>query len=213
MKKIIYLLGLVFLLGIIGVDGYCYQETANESNATDGDCGLIYTGKYAWDDSWTNPIYPPKLGLDRNYSSLTNSISNDGDPFDYELFWFNYTKPLGSTKNSLWQIKGHDTIFENLSLDNSCWEAYNDKLVLRFATQIVDSDRWQCYNTSHWVTLRKYGSLHYFYEEAMFWDFPPPPKKVRIKLWIDGVVNKFRLRLTREEVNFLKAWLKARVRR
>ena len=42
---------------VIDVLEYCYQETANASHASDGDCTLVNTGSYASTDSGTGYVY------------------------------------------------------------------------------------------------------------------------------------------------------------
>ena len=138
----------------------CYQETANISTS----CGGLSTG-----------VYKVQNGI-LNWFQLDSIFDGDWSTGGYygiesgnDYLNINYTKPIGTISNSLWQIKDAG-ILTNLSL-TSCWNGYSDKIVLRIKSSLKDID-WYCNNGTDWVDLRAYsGLIGWIYEEGIFWNF------------------------------------------
>jgi len=176
MKKIIYVLMVLVLVGSVSAD-WCYQETANDSSVTstnpslaDGNCGLKYTGSYSVIGTWTNP----ENMYDGDWDTST-SLSSDGE------FYINYTKPPNSFNTSLWQIKylANPT---NYSL-SSCWNGYSNKVVLEINVSGSYNTDWNCHNGSDWLNLLHTVSIRPqgFREEAMWWNITIPPPTIFIR--------------------------------
>jgi len=70
-------------------------------------------------------------------------------------FDINYTKPLNSTNNSLWQIKHACLDIYNITIPSQCWNAYSDKIMLRLTSTytITDTSRAYCYNSTDWIEI------------------------------------------------------------
>ncbi len=163
MKKTI-LIGMVLVILSIGmVEGFnlCYQEQTNESTVDDGNCGLIYTGNYSIIGTWTNGNQVIDGDFDTTGSSLNGQI------------YMNYTKPPNSLSSSLWRTK--IAILPDLEQDlslTSCWNGFNDKLVLRINVSTGVKNDWDCNDGTNWINLRTDTTARAvsFHEEAMKWD-------------------------------------------
>ena len=141
-----------------GIEGICYQETANEPTA----CGGIGTGVYAFDGgNWQNQAYSNDGDWD-TFGYI--SASNDGH------MYVNYTKPIGALNTTLWQTKtGSGLVEENHTLtDGNCWDAYSDKLVLRIRLQESDLKTIpQCHNGTDWYSFSS-NSNYRIYDESLW---------------------------------------------
>jgi len=137
---------------------YCYQESTNTSNqgGADGNCRLDYSGSYVHS-------YP------------------GGPAFVY----INYTKPIGVTNNSKWIVK-NGALLTNISLPNSCWNAFSNKLSLRLESEhhqnnLLSYSKASCYNGS-WVDLVNSSSIYSSYGGS-----PTSPDAIYDGDWDSGV--------------------------
>lgn len=128
----------------------CYQETANDSNIKDGNCGLTYTGSYE------QAISPTMYDGDWNTGQYVSS------PI---LFMINYSKPSGSIGGK-W-ITYNGATYDNFTLTSDCFNAYANKLLVRINR--IPPLTYQCYDGSTWVTLGS-RDVNGINEEAMEWD-------------------------------------------
>ena len=142
---------------------WCYQETANASHPSDGDCDLNYGGSYSWSGGWTD------LGnvYDGNWGTFDAAVG------DY--FYINYSKPTGALNLSLWQLKDSG-IIRNLTIPSDCWD-YSPTLVLRvYSAFMPQLSYWYCFNMSNsWRPL--FTGEEKIYEEGIWWyveDVPQP---------------------------------------
>jgi len=156
MKKILYLC-LAFML-FLGVPVFAdsYQEDANETNYTYS--GDLVSATNFFDGSWstffdlsgtigyqyqenateiyatdTNPAHYTSGDHTSIYDGNWNTgcaISNPYTP----SWYFNYTKPEGSTNNSLWQIREYNGsyVMTNLTVPANCWDYDENKLMFRY---------------------------------------------------------------------------------
>jgi len=132
---------------------WCYQETANVSTS----CGGLNTGKYTITDTWTNNSNLIDGDWDTNASG--NGV----------YYYVNYTKPVGASSSSLWQIKD-DTGTRNLTFDlTDCWNYYPDKLRLRVSATSGSGVTWWC-KGSVWSGFEDVLGTGDVYEEAMWWN-------------------------------------------
>ena len=149
--------------------GFCYQESANESNQTgiDGDCSLNYTGKYSWTNLTGGCWLTPENTNDGNWStSGAGAFTPCEGP---HFFYINYTKPLNALSSSLWQVKAVST-FTNESILDSCWDYNPTKLLLRIGSPFSGTSAGSsCYSGS-WIQIANYGGPRLVYEEAMWWN-------------------------------------------
>ena len=142
-------------------EGLCYQESANTTNqsGTDGSCGLNYDGDY------TGSSVPNSI--DGNWSTYTSGNLD---------FTINYTKPGNTTKSVLWRVKwlssSVGTKNLNLTIPSSCFNYYNDKIVLRIDSNPGFGGRlyFQCYNGSFTNIYTSGGIVIYIHEEGVWWD-------------------------------------------
>jgi len=177
------------VLNLSGWGYECYQESANTSNqiGIDGNCGLIYNGSYDYSDGG---------GFYGGGGDRTLLVDGDWDTYTYnQRLRINYTKPLFSNKYSKWKIKDFyvsgDKI-ANLIINESCWNAYNDKIVLKTITTgsgLNFYSSFQCYNSTNWITMASYYSGEEFnqlFEESMLWEIYPSSPSLQInntKVW------------------------------
>ena len=129
---------------------YCYQETANESTA----CGGLGTGTYALGElwNWTDPeqLYDGDWNT-RGVAPLTFF------PDNVSILYVNYTKPNTATNNSLWTASTALGYY-NISVA-SCYNSYDDKLVLRLTSynrafsSVNDYVYFHCYNGTEWIFI------------------------------------------------------------
>ncbi len=80
---------------------------------------------------------------------------------------FTYTKPAGAV-DAKWKVKDQGATV-NLTLPDSCWNYYTDKIELRAKVYdgFTPTTSWYCYNGS-WNNLRTAGDNN-VYEEAIWW--------------------------------------------
>jgi cysteine-rich repeat protein len=145
-------------------DNDCYQETANAAHGSDGSCALDYSGSY----TIVGSFYPLESYLyDGSWVSSTTSSSG------ISYLNINYTKPAGALDTSYWRVKTASNTY-NIDL-SPCWDAYSDKLRLRFSSDNVDLNNGalQCYDGSSWTDLIAPTSSSFF-EDAMVWKIFEP---------------------------------------
>ena len=138
-------------------ESYCYQEYYNISTA----CGGLATGSMSQDANWSY------------IEDTFDGDWNDGGFNGYadRSLYLNYTKPENATNESLWVVKGGDSIKINLTLGNDCWNYDANKVVFRlYSLSAGLTTDWNCYNGTDWKVLRHTdGGSRVFYEEAMWW--------------------------------------------
>ena len=109
----------------------CYQETSNISTV----CGGLSTGNYLI-TTITDPYY---------------------DQGNVGVVYINYSKPISSRNDSLWQVKyAQSTNVVNFSIPNSCWD-YNLN-ILSFRLISVRGGTWtyshgDCLNSTGWAII------------------------------------------------------------
>ena len=169
MRKIIILFVMLILSLMFATTVYsqswCYQETANVSTI----CGGLDTGTYSY--SGGNWIGTPSDAWDGNWSTYVDNIASN------EYIYVNYTKPSNSSYGTLIQFKHAQTpITRNESINSTCWNGIEDKVVLRFSMEQTGFDHTfhvECSNGSSWynIFLDDNGTgQSYMYEEAMWWN-------------------------------------------
>ena len=137
------------------VENWCYQESANESTA----CGGLNTGTYVNTSGWG--------------AGVVNVTDGDWSTAGYgsilgDYLYINYSKPAGSTSNSLWQVKRAVGAAYNLSLSAGCWN--QNPLQLRVYDNSADAGSWSfsCFDGVGWSVLSS-GVTKGVAEEAMWW--------------------------------------------
>jgi hypothetical protein len=141
----------------------CYQETSNISTG----CGDLNTGVYSvcvgaacgdLDNPYTN-------AFDGNWNTGVASTL-DGEGFD---MYVNYTKPVGASSSSLWQIKVGITT-TNLSIPSTCWNYNSSTLIMKMNAQTFPNEaNVSCYDGAFEV-LGTYVT-DAMYEDAMWWNY------------------------------------------
>jgi len=112
--------------------------------------------------------YPAYLNYQET-ANLSTTYGLDTGSYHFEpltkisgigYLYVNYTKPLGATNESLWQVKhGNTTTLPyNITLPNSCWSAYLNKINFRILTQegsILSGSESKCYcfNSTSWILI------------------------------------------------------------
>jgi hypothetical protein len=159
---------LLLLLCAFASAYWCTQESANVATA----CGGLSTGTYT--NFGSSCTYPLSLSYDGDWSTFAISCTTSGGGVI-----ITYMKPVGVLNNSIWQTKGGDAIYRNLTLPATCWGASTTNLTLRWFGDYEDS-RTQflsCYNNTDWINLTSGPTYPFayntFYEEAMNWSMPP----------------------------------------
>lgn len=140
----------------------CYQESTNVSNqnGNDGSCGLNYTGGYSA-INFNNPqnIYDGDYGTYANWQGGTDT------------FYVNYSKPINSV-GAFWNMTlkdgGLNPYNQYLNLSN-CFNAYIDKIVLKYNQSNPSSSSYYCDNgDSNFISLGSSNGV-LFYEENTNW--------------------------------------------
>ena len=148
----------------------CYQETANASTITDGNCMQNYSGTYTCVSgycTWNN--YPVIYDGDWATSSY-------GTPTEARMI-VNYTKPMLSTGAQLQFKTGVN--YSNVSIPPACWNADSKKVSILVAsdTNGIYKTYINCWNGVDYTTNQLYfaqdlsnASYGDFYEEAILWN-------------------------------------------
>lgn len=148
------------IIGELVSNGFCYQETTNESTS----CGGLNSGGYGIDGG---TFGDPSLMFDGNYdTSAQGNILN---------FTINYSKPTNAINTSLWQIKvGYQipprtNVTQNITIPIDCWNQEHLQFRIYMESNILNS---LCYDGSSWLHLyntpNNIGSE--LYEESMWWN-------------------------------------------
>ncbi|GAI51716.1 unnamed protein product, partial [marine sediment metagenome] len=96
---------------------------------------------------------------------------------DYAYVYFNYTKPVGASSTSLWQVKDSGSYPSkiNMSIPSDCWN--QDPLRFQYISIYVQSTpahikeyRGSCWDGDTWQSLRSGSEGDNIYEEAMWWN-------------------------------------------
>ena len=86
--------------------GICPKQWCyQETSNVSTDCGGLSTGTYGW------------------YNNTDENFAH---------FYINYTKPVYSTNNSMWQIRFGNYTVHNITIPTDCWGYDNNKLILMF---------------------------------------------------------------------------------
>ncbi|MFU1780286.1 hypothetical protein ACM16X_02770 [Haloarcula japonica] len=166
------ILGIVLAsLGNVAGEEYCYQETANESTAKDGDCSLDYSGKYSFDKKWINKsaTYDGDLGTFGAYNSTGDS---------YAYMYINYSKPDRLNGPAIWTYKVESDGLYNKTLPSECWNTYESKISLRVYSylnrgSLSDYVEYECDTGSGWNYLSAYSGTKKVYDEGVYWNITP----------------------------------------
>lgn len=159
MKKSKLLLIMFLFCTTTALASYTYQETADETfgNGSWGVGSNIFNNTI--DGDWGGTSYG---------ASSSGTTYADG--------YVNYTKPAGASSSSLWQVQqgySGSKNMSNLTIPTSCWNAYAQKLVLKFGCSSDESTPdWQCSDGTDWINVS--GGKGYAWEEAMYWDLVSP---------------------------------------
>jgi hypothetical protein len=199
-KYLIYFgIGMVLIVGVIMLisaeqtSSWCYQETANVSTA----CGGYNTGTYnsTYTSEWWGAMY------DGNWESMFRTTG---------YAYINYTKPVNSTKESLWQVKTYvsgASNFLNITLDESCWN-YNPSKVILMINVTWESpeynNKFYCFNGS-WnkIYTSDLGTMG-ISEEAMYWNVTTGEPDVvlpSLHISLTGTNNHLKLSGTNNRLN------------
>ncbi|MEA2036035.1 MAG: hypothetical protein U9O94_00895 [Nanoarchaeota archaeon] len=176
----------------------CYQEKVNQSTS----CGGLSTGAYAtslylgeympwgnWDPPEDSSGYD--LAVDGTWNTGSYATYTD---LDIYLF-INYTKPSDAME-AIWQIGTVDNFNaewyseQNNTIPDTCFDYYQDKLVLRINVYRDSYGKWQCYNGS-WETLHnKTTDIRYAVaEDAIWWNLSNYPTDLSIDVGDDGILD------------------------
>ena len=141
------------------ISSWCYQESANQSNA----CGGLSNGSY-----FAN-------------ASISSGNWTDGDWNTWAYGnWLdiNYSKPINAQSDSFWQVSIVNTsimnfVVENVSIPSGCWNYDNTKLVLKVGNlgwyPFIQSSA-NCFDGVNWVNIGGGSDWSVvFSEEAMMW--------------------------------------------
>ena len=168
----------ILVPGVNYADSFCYQESANTTDQTgiDGNCGLNYSGSYAYSDpgtsttTWDNP-------QNLNDGDWNTGADTIGENFDDEAdFLINYTKPIGATNKSIFKFNIAGTYY-NWVLPEACFEQNPIQIKI---VRMGGPGGWfniYCFDGASFQWLIDedgYESNIYdypFYEEAMNWSF------------------------------------------
>jgi hypothetical protein len=140
----------------------CYQESANVSNQSgmDGSCGLLYTGDYAIDGSWSNT----SALYDGNWS--TSGYSTDAGGFVY--MYSNYTIPSLAVGAVLQGNVGAGNY--NYTIPQACLEWSSKLTIISRSSNSSNTVRFSCAtgpaSSSGLVTISGTDQLN---EEAIYW--------------------------------------------
>lgn len=148
---------------------YCFQEQANGSSNSDGNCNFDYNGNYfvsVGDFKWADGDYNTK-----------NSVGA------YPIYDINYSmNPILNTTR--WQIKwssngGIGTTTSNFSIPLSCSNSSESFLQLRIRTFFLDNVEWMnlsCYNGTMSVFNNTNADITNgeIYEESLWWNISNP---------------------------------------
>lgn len=148
--------------------GWCYQETANASTASDGDCGLNYSGFYK------NLTSDPSNEYDGNWD--TSCTWEDPQRFNVTYF-----KPYAAFNLTKIKLKTYCHGLKNATIPQACWDFNESKIVLKcgvFSTYVAGCE---CWDGSSWVWVYKSdGSSgacgNRFYEEGVWWYINTKPQ-------------------------------------
>jgi hypothetical protein len=145
---------------------WCYQETANVNTS----CGGLSTGAY-WNITGQSAWYNGPDTYDGDWASAGRAR----DATYHAIMWINYTKPSGSTSSSMIRYKGTGSAIANYTIPITCWNAFNNKVVLRVNSTYGSWNRIECIQNASvdapnsTVLVAEGTSGVYIYEEAMVW--------------------------------------------
>ena len=148
---------------------WCYQESSNIATS----CGGLGTGTYFANDLFL-PNSPSINAYDTNWGSASSAYANK-----IGILYINYSKPISSTSNSLWENKlmvGGPMITSfkhNISIPLNCWNYLNNKIVLRLVSNRSNYGRGRnagCYDGNSWNVLYIDPIYDALYEEGMHWN-------------------------------------------
>jgi len=162
----------------------CRQEFANQTDdntgqtdsdqdpPTDGNCQINTSGEYNASTGWVDGGYEETV--DGNWSTSAQSDEDNG----YSNVTLNYTKP-STALSATWEVKDSEGR-ENVSIPDSCFNYYEDKLRLFFESSyqtfsgLTGYDiQYYCYNGG-WNKIedQSSGGLNgaQIYEEAIHWN-------------------------------------------
>lgn len=111
---------------IKGNISFCYQEKANESQVSDGNCSLNYTGNY-----------------------LITNISGDG------YLYINYSKPF-NVDGVIWQVRHGLLPTYNITIPDDCFSQPKLNLRLNSRAGLAPIDQHskpECYNGVSWIGI------------------------------------------------------------
>lgn len=158
LKRCLLMVFLVVILISFSSALSCYQETANASHSTDGNCILNYTGVYYG-------FYADNM-IDGNYAT-GQSISTEGT-----TYYVNYTLPLVKPLNATLKIKWSGSGIFNYSINKSCLSRNDNKLMI-FVNSTGGFLDTRCRNNTDWIRITYFatdaGSMN-IYDEGIDWD-------------------------------------------
>ncbi|MFW6002618.1 MAG: hypothetical protein ACOCQD_04695 [archaeon] len=94
-----------------------------------------------------------------NESTFCGSLNTGTYNIEPNFLYINYSKHPLANSNSLWTSKHGELETYNSSIANSCWDAYEDKLVLRFLSNGTSDypglfeSFGECYDGVNWITI------------------------------------------------------------
>lgn len=166
LKKIMLLSVAIVMISVlcsyIAEGDLCYQETANQSHASDGSCSLDYSGLYACSGDWSSVN-----GCNKTYDGSWSTYGSGTAGYLH----INYTKPSGALNSSLWRAKSLDGE-SNITIPQNIWD--QDPLqfyAVSFTVGPSAVNYWYGWNGTNWVRIWGVGSESpNIYEEAMWWN-------------------------------------------
>jgi len=161
---LIFCIFILLLATAVSAEGWCYQESANESTV----CGGIDTGNYSFEGTWDDS------GVSSNVIDGNWSTGGWGAGGTTAYFYVNYTKPESSWQNlTEWQLRDGGVGFNpvNVTITSDCWDYNDSTLILKgSADGSGGNSKWYCKNLTEWHELRSHsGTSGSLFEDGMYW--------------------------------------------
>ena len=160
MKKLLFLIALVFFMLPNANATLCFQETANVSICGSGSGGYWTSG-----DPY-EPTHPAHYGYDANYNTFSSAAVGGS-----ALTFMNYSIPINTTY-VIWQVKFSSSVTLNYSLPKNCLNLTSKNITFQINSDMrtIPAIYLRCLAPTQWVDLDSGDSNGELYEEGVFWD-------------------------------------------